>query len=205
MVNPPPDSGQSDPSPITTRRLAFEAGRLAASRDLIDTVLVPALSVESQSPEGAPLIVLCGPGELTGEVARAVAALIGAGRRILVVAADADTSAAAWIPTDALYVIGAPLPAKGPSAPPSAVPALTSPKAGLAEESRVERRSPRFWNLRLFADVQPDPIGHAAQQWNLVRHNLAWPLDEVPLPAEGAYAWFGSWPLEPSGPAVQIR
>ncbi|HNM98616.1 MAG TPA: hypothetical protein PKK40_11775 [Marmoricola sp.] len=34
---------------------------------------------------------------------------------------------------------------------------------------------------------------------------MRWHLEEVPLPDEGAYAWFGVWPLEQDGPAALIR
>lgn len=193
--------------------LTFEAGRIAEARGLHDCVVTSAAQVDSESPGGPPLIVTAERGEVSELLLRSLAALRGAGRTVLLVSMDPVTDGTAWLPGDLVHVVGQPIgepstptPEAAPQAevqgPPPSAPQvhMQEPPPGPAHAT-----PPAFSDLRLFGGVHADPIGEAAQRWNELRQNLRWPLEEVPIPEEGAYAWFSTWPLTPDGPAALIR
>lgn len=193
-----------DGSDVTSRsvRLSFEAGRLAEARGIPDCVVVSATRIDSEPPSGPPLIVTAAQGELSQSLLRSLAALRGAGRTVLLVAMEPLTHRTAWLPDDLVHVVGDPI--EDPPRPAPAVAPLVE-----VEEPPPAPASPAlpptFLDLRLFGGVHADPIGEAAKRWNELRQHVAWPLEEVPIPEEGAYAWFGTWPLAADGPAALIR
>lgn len=188
-------------------RLTFEAGRIAESRGLHDCVVTSAAQVDSESPSGPPLIVTAERGEASESLHRSLAALRGAGRTVLLVCMDPVADGTAWLPEDLVHVVGQPI--REPSTgTPEAAPRIEvqePPQVQVQEPPTLPPTPPAFLDLRLFAGLHADPIGEAAERWNALRQNLRWPLDEVPIPEEGAYAWFSTWPLTPDGPAALIR
>ncbi len=185
-----------------TVRLAFEAGRLAEARRLDACLVVGASQVDTEPPSGPPLVVTAQRGELSEALLRSVAALHGAGRKVLVVSMDPVDEGATWLADDLVHVVGSPFAQANVAAVPEEPPA---PSYDPPPAASPPPRPPHFSDLRLFAGVRPDPIGEAAQRWQQLRQDLRWSLEEVPLAEEGAYAWFGVWPLEPGGPAALIR
>lgn len=196
-------------SPTTTNtsvtdavRLAFEAGRLAEAKGFGACLMIGASAVDTQPPSGPPLIITAQRGELSEALFRSIAALHGAGRTVLVVAIDPADAGSSWLSDDLVHQVGSPISVAPVEAAPKPTP---PPQYDPPPLTAAPPQSPVFSNLRLFGGVRPDPIGEAARQWDQVRRNLRWPLEEVPLPDEGAYAWFGVWPLEQDGPAALIR
>ncbi len=183
-------------------RLAFEAGRLAEAKGIQDCRMVAAPQIDTEPPQGPPLIVTAQRQELSESRLRSVAALHGAGRTVLVVSMEPMDEGAAWLAGDLVHVIGTPLQGAVAAAEPEPTPPPANTKP---PETPPPPPIPPFSDLRLFGGVHPDPIGEAAQRWQNLRQRLRWPLEEVPLPEEGAYAWFGIWPLEAHGPAALIR
>lgn len=185
-------------------RLVFDAGRLAEGRGIQECVLVSAEDLEDQSPSGPPLIVTVGRGALTERLLRSAAALRGAQREVLIVSCEAPGEASSWLPAECIHILGAPLTREQlvVTQPPS------FSETGEDEEAppaRPQIEMPVFSGLRLFTGVRPDPIGEAATRWNAMRQRVGWSLRAAPIPEEGAYAWFGSWPLTQGGPAALVR
>lgn len=199
---------ENDPATTTNTsvtdavRLAFEAGRLAEAKSFGACLMIGASAVDTQPPSGPPLIVTAQRGELSETLFRSIAALHGAGRTVLVVAMEPVDAGSSWLADGLVHQVGesisvAPVEAAlEPTPPPKYDPPTAAP---------LPPEVPVFADLRLFGGVRPDPIGEAARQWGQFRQNLRWHLEEVPLPDEGAYAWFGVWPLEQDGPAALIR
>lgn len=185
-------------------RLVFGAGRLAEARGIQECVLVSAEDLEDQSPSGPPLIVTVGRGAFTERLLKSAASLRGAQREVLIVSCEAPAASSSWLPAECIHVVGAPLTRElfAATQPPS------SSETGEVEKGPPARRQiemPVFSSLRLFSEMRPDPIGEAATRWNAMRQRVGWSLREAPIPEEGAYAWFGSWPLTQSGPAALVR
>lgn len=87
-------------------QMLFEAGRVAAHRGWSSPQVVDVSSVPDQGPSGAPLIILTSPEELTPESARAIAALLGAGRDAVIVSAGALAEAVAgWLPAGSIVCV----------------------------------------------------------------------------------------------------
>ena len=191
----------TNPSVTDAVRLAFDAGRLAEAKGLGACLMIHTSEVDAQPPSGPPLVVTAQRGGLSEDLLRSIAALHGASREVLVVSMDPVKDGSSWLAEGLVHVVGIPI----SFAPVEATPEPTPPEYDLPPLTPPPPQSPVFSNLRLFGGVRPDPIGEAARQWGQVRQNLRWHLEEVPLPDEGAYAWFGVWPLEQDGPAALIR
>lgn len=87
--------------------LLFEAGRVAAVRDWERPMVVPVARVADLAPTGEPVIALVAAAEISSDDTRAVAALVGAGRQVLlVVDSDIPAECAAWLPAGVLHQAG---------------------------------------------------------------------------------------------------
>lgn len=203
-----PDRENDSPTTTNTSvtnavRLAFEAGRLAEAKGFGACLMIGASAVDTQPPSGPPLIITAQRGELSEALFRSIAALHGAGRTVLVVAIDPADAGSSWLADDLVHQVGTPISVAPVEAAPEPTPPPEEDPPPVAPTPPPQ--TPAFSDLRLFGGVRPDPIGEAARQWDHVRQTLGWHLEEAPLPTEGAYAWFGVWPLEQDGPAALIR
>lgn len=134
--------GEGPPSNMTGGRSALEATGVAEidARGWPEPTVVDPAHLSEQPPAGDPLVVAVEAGSLTADVALAVAALVGAGRDVLLVT-DAQPAEAVreWIPADAL-VVADPVQQMSAVAPtPPATPAAAHTGAGGAASSRPLR------------------------------------------------------------------
>lgn len=87
--------------------MMFEAGRIASQRGWKSPEIVQALEVGGMSPTGPPAIVLGKAGDLDTSTVRALAALAGAGRDIILITEQPLTDEmAAWLPPNMHHVLG---------------------------------------------------------------------------------------------------
>ena len=80
-------------------RLLFAAGRIASERGMTAPRVVDFEALHEEGPTGEPVVVVGSAGSLTVEVARQVAAMVGAGRQVLVVIdTQPDPEVVQWMP-----------------------------------------------------------------------------------------------------------
>lgn len=87
--------------------LMFEAGRLAAERNWVSPSMITVDQVPELGPTGEPVVVVAGADTVDAAAARAVAAVAGAGREIIVVTdGELSPQVHGWLPAGLVHIAG---------------------------------------------------------------------------------------------------
>lgn len=175
----------------TDPRMLFEAGRVAALRGWSSPQVVDVASVLDQGPNGAPLIILASPDALTAKSARAIAALLGAGRDAVILSSGVSVEAVTgWLPEGSLICVDQS--DRDPRDAGAALePSLTQPYCEL-------RHEPLQWSQ------DPDALRPASYFWDAFREDCPFRMQEGRQSGPQS-EWFAHRPIDEGADPVVLR
>lgn len=154
--------------------LLFEAGRVAGQRGWPSPDVVPLSGIAELSPSGPPVIAVGEAGAVTVQTARVLAALVGAGRDVVLITERAlADEVAAWLPANAHHILGEALDVANQSSGTSASVSATLP--GAPPPMPAGKLYCTFSAEDSLAELTPARGGWVVESWRdfVQRHSLS--------------------------------